>query len=435
MHSRERALDDRGRLRLAAQVGLEHQPEGLALAGDEVEVGRHRAVHPVAVVRGRLDRPAQPVDQLLGVGGEQRVVEVELAREVLVQHRLAHPGALGDGVHRGGVVALRGEDIAGRAEQLHAAGAAGQPDPARWGRRARVRHFGQARHLRLTPSRGPFAIRLRCDRRPYPWVGRRSRFPDCRGMSSARITHARRVAQAELPSAGVPLADPAELPPLDPWRPRWPGRETTVGPLRVHVRDVPGPGDAADGPLAVYVHGMSGSANNWTDLAALLSGHAAGLAVDLPGFGRSGPAADGGYRPAAQAAVLIELLERLGRPVQLLGNSLGGVIALLVARPAPGSGALADPGVPGDARPAPGPAADLRPVAGAGLDSGRPPPVRRAHPAAPRRAAAARFASPSRRGPPRTGSPSSPRRSPSGPSIRGRSTPCCTARWGCSAPT
>jgi hypothetical protein len=41
---------------------------------------------------------------------EQCEVEVELAREVLVEHGFGDPGALGDVVHRGGVVSLGDED-------------------------------------------------------------------------------------------------------------------------------------------------------------------------------------------------------------------------------------------------------------------------------------------------------------------------------------
>jgi hypothetical protein len=68
----------------------------------------------------RLDLP----DELVGVRGEQRLVELQLAGEVLVEHRLADARALGDVVHRGSVVALVGEDVARRVEQLGAPGAA-----------------------------------------------------------------------------------------------------------------------------------------------------------------------------------------------------------------------------------------------------------------------------------------------------------------------
>ena len=84
-------------------------------------------------------------------------------------------------------------------------------------------------------------------------------------------------------AATARLADPATLPVLDPRRP-WPGREITAGGVTLHVRETPGP----DGVPAVYVHGLAGSATNWTDLAGLLSPRAAGTAVDLPGFGGPG---------------------------------------------------------------------------------------------------------------------------------------------------
>ena len=59
---------------------------------------------------------------VVAVRVEQREVELELARKVLVQHWLGDPGPLGDVVHRGGVVALRDEDLLRRLEQLLAPG-------------------------------------------------------------------------------------------------------------------------------------------------------------------------------------------------------------------------------------------------------------------------------------------------------------------------
>ena len=82
---------------------------------------------------------------------------------------------------------------------------------------------------------------------------------------------------------------------------------------------------------AVYVHGLSGSATNWTDLAGLLAPRAAGIAVDLPGFGLSRPPASRDYSPAGHADALLRFLAGRGRPVHLLGNSLGGAVALQVA--------------------------------------------------------------------------------------------------------
>jgi pimeloyl-ACP methyl ester carboxylesterase len=130
----------------------------------------------------------------------------------------------------------------------------------------------------------------------------------------------------------VPLADTA-LPVLDdlPWP--WPGRHLEVsGGLTVHIRETPGP----TGCRAVYLHGLGGSATNWTELAGLLAGTAGGLAVDLPGFGLSEPPPRNDYRMAAQAATIATIVaETGGGPVHLFGNSMGGTIALLLAAARP----------------------------------------------------------------------------------------------------
>ncbi len=55
-----------------------------------------------------------------------------------------------------------------------------------------------------------------------------------------------------------------------------------------YVRDTPATAPGAE--PAVYVHGLGGSATNWTDLAGLLSHRLDGQAIDLPGFGYTDPA-------------------------------------------------------------------------------------------------------------------------------------------------
>jgi pimeloyl-ACP methyl ester carboxylesterase len=137
----------------------------------------------------------------------------------------------------------------------------------------------------------------------------------------------RRRMPAGHPLTGPPLADVDSLPERDPHRLPWPGHVETSGGVTLHVRETPAP----DGVPAVYVHGLSGSATNWTDLAALLCTRAAGTAVDLPGFGLSHPLASRDYTPAGHADALMCFLAGRGRPVHLLGNSLGGLIALSVA--------------------------------------------------------------------------------------------------------
>ena len=121
---------------------------------------------------------------------------------------------------------------------------------------------------------------------------------------------------------------------LEPERGPWPGRTVTAGGVAMHVRDTPHTGGGTDVPEVVYVHGLAGSSTNWTDLAGLLSTRASGVAVDLPGFGRSEPTRCRAYDPAALTDALLCWLagrrEQRG-PVHLVGNSLGGLIAMSVA--------------------------------------------------------------------------------------------------------
>jgi pimeloyl-ACP methyl ester carboxylesterase len=126
------------------------------------------------------------------------------------------------------------------------------------------------------------------------------------------------------PRAVTDVATRAER---DPYPGPWPGRQVTSGGVTLHVRETAGP----DGVPAVYVHGLAGSATNWTDLAGLLSARAAGIAVDLPGFGRSQPLAVPDWTPAGHADALLCFLAGRGQRVHLLGNSLGGLVALTVA--------------------------------------------------------------------------------------------------------
>ena len=80
---------------------------------------------------GRRQRRAAVVDDRVAGGVEQREVEVELAGEVLVEHRLGDPGPLGDVVHRGGVVALGDEHLERGVEQLGARALRGIRPPRR----------------------------------------------------------------------------------------------------------------------------------------------------------------------------------------------------------------------------------------------------------------------------------------------------------------
>jgi pimeloyl-ACP methyl ester carboxylesterase len=137
---------------------------------------------------------------------------------------------------------------------------------------------------------------------------------------------------AKSPSRVAPRArlSDAELPPLDPDSPVWPARTVPVGGVDLTVRHAEAL--VAGAEPALLVHGLGGSANNWTDLAGLLRSRLDVEAIDLPGHGQSGPAPDRDYSQRALTRTVIGYLETSGRgPVHLVGNSMGGAIALSVA--------------------------------------------------------------------------------------------------------
>jgi pimeloyl-ACP methyl ester carboxylesterase len=133
------------------------------------------------------------------------------------------------------------------------------------------------------------------------------------------------------------------LPALTDLLPPWPGAQLAVRGGEVFVRRTPwtGPVDGAEGPRerALYVHGLGGASTNWTDLAALLAVRFDGWAVDLPGFGRSQPPRRARYSIRGHVRAVVDVLEHVrdepgegaGRPVHLVGNSLGGLVSVLVA--------------------------------------------------------------------------------------------------------
>src|SRR3712207_3914618 len=127
---------------------------------------------------------------------------------------------------------------------------------------------------------------------------------------------------------GAILADDSVLLPDGDIPPPWPARRVTIDGAMLHVRDTPA--TRPDAEPAVYVHGLGGSSQNFTDVAGLLADRFDGQAVDLPGFGYSDPSPR--YSVPAFAATLTAFLEHAGRgPVHLVGNSLGGSIAVRVA--------------------------------------------------------------------------------------------------------
>ncbi|MGW0519037.1 alpha/beta fold hydrolase [Crossiella sp. NPDC003009] len=168
-------------------------------------------------------------------------------------------------------------------------------------------------------------------------------------MTKPSLTTAGGAVRATLGRA--PLST-TQLPEPDFSRKPWPGRVRTAGGVSLHVRETPGPAEET----AVYIHGLGGSSTNWTDLSDLLSGRMNGLAPDAPGFGRTEPLDGHDYSVRATAALMTRFIEGLDRgPVHLFGNSLGGVVSLLVAAGRPDlvrTLTLVSPAVP-DLRPDP----------------------------------------------------------------------------------
>ena len=137
--------------------------------------------------------------------------------------------------------------------------------------------------------------------------------------------------------AGTAPSSPAGAGPVLPW----PGELVRLDVGDVFVRR--GPVEPGSEP-ALFVHGLGGSALNWTDLMGLLGKPAAangaepavppfaGEALDLPGFGFSPPPKNGDYSLDARVQAVISLLDsRSYGPVHLIGNSLGGAISTRVA--------------------------------------------------------------------------------------------------------
>ncbi len=90
-------------------------------------------------------------------------------------------------------------------------------------------------------------------------------------------------------------------------------------------------GDPAAPPV-VCVHGLSRNARDFDVLAAALADRRYVICVDLPGRGRSDwLAAPELYAPPSYVVALGHLLAQIGRPVDWVGTSLGGICGMLVA--------------------------------------------------------------------------------------------------------
>ncbi|MFZ2034793.1 MAG: alpha/beta hydrolase [Candidatus Dormiibacterota bacterium] len=123
--------------------------------------------------------------------------------------------------------------------------------------------------------------------------------------------------------------------------------------MQSSMLDIDGPIYVADfggdGPVMLLVHGLGGAHLNWMSVAPQLAAHHRVYALDLPGFGRS-PLAGRRSTIAANVDLLTRSITRLSRdPIVLMGNSMGGLLAIGAAARHPSlvdALVLVDPAVP-----------------------------------------------------------------------------------------
>lgn len=91
-----------------------------------------------------------------------------------------------------------------------------------------------------------------------------------------------------------------------------------------HLRDR-GPRDA---PVVLLLHGFGSSLHTWEGWIAGLSDRFRVIAIDLPGFGLTGPDPSGDYTDSRSVELLASLLDALGlQRASVVGHSMGGRIA------------------------------------------------------------------------------------------------------------
>lgn len=111
------------------------------------------------------------------------------------------------------------------------------------------------------------------------------------------------------------------------WLSRVSSRWVTINGSAVHYLEI------GSGPPAIMIHGMGGSANDWSENVGALGETAHLHILDLPGFGLSPPpefAID--YTYEYVASFVAAFADHLGLDrLFLIGNSLGGAVSLRFA--------------------------------------------------------------------------------------------------------
>jgi pimeloyl-ACP methyl ester carboxylesterase len=113
---------------------------------------------------------------------------------------------------------------------------------------------------------------------------------------------------------------------FDPDSAELPGERFYVRGRRIHLRIT------GTGPPLLLLHGFAASGEYFDSIAPYLRDRYTLLAPDRPGFGFSDRAAGADYSHGAQAALFLDLLDRLGiERTAVIGHSLGAAVALRMA--------------------------------------------------------------------------------------------------------
>ena len=104
-----------------------------------------------------------------------------------------------------------------------------------------------------------------------------------------------------------------------------PGRTLSIDGISIHYLE------AGTGPALVLIHGLGASTFTFRRILPDLARHFRAVALDLKGFGFS-ERANGDYSLSAQAALVREVMDRLGiEKASVLGHSMGGAVAMRLA--------------------------------------------------------------------------------------------------------
>jgi pimeloyl-ACP methyl ester carboxylesterase len=93
--------------------------------------------------------------------------------------------------------------------------------------------------------------------------------------------------------------------------------------------------ETGEGPPLVLLHGVGASRAVWRRVTPSLAEDHHVIAPDLPGFGESSPPTEGFELDGAATLLAERLADRARGPFDLLGNSLGGAVALKLAAARP----------------------------------------------------------------------------------------------------